>query len=79
MQCPTVKRNRAAQNVAARPKKSENQKVPGGARRRQRVPDGARGCQRVPDGARGCQTVQKGARGSRLGHSWPQYWVKCSS
>ena len=27
MQCPTVKRNRAAQNEATRPKKSENQKV----------------------------------------------------
>ena len=45
-QCPTVQRNQAAQNEATRPKKSENQKVPGGARRRQRVPDGARGCQR---------------------------------
>ena len=76
MQCPTVKRNRAAQNEATRPKKSENQKVPGGARRRQRVPDGARGCQRVPDSARGCQTVQKGARGATVGRSWPQHCVK---
>ena len=57
-QCPTVHRNRTAQNEATRPKKSENQKVPGGARRRQRVPDGARWCQRVPDGARGCQRGQ---------------------
>ena len=50
-QCPTVQRNRAAQNEATRPKKSENQKVPGGARRCQRVPEGARGCQRVPEGS----------------------------
>ena len=45
-QCPTVKRNRAAQNEATRPRKSENQKVQGSARRCQMVPEGARGCQR---------------------------------
>ena len=56
-QCPTVKRNRAAQNEATRPRKSENQKVP----------DGARGCQTVPDGARGCQVVLEGARGCQRG------------
>ena len=32
MQCPTVKRNRAAQNEATRPKKSKTKMVPGGAR-----------------------------------------------
>ena len=67
MQCPTVKRNRAAQSEATRPRKSENQMVPDsareGARRCQRVPDGARGCQTVPEGARGCQMVPEGARG----------------
>ena len=85
-QCPTVKRNRVAQNEATRPRKSENQKVQGGARRRQRVPDGARGRQRVPEDARRCQMVPKGAiwcqrvpegaRGARSGRSWPQQWVK---
>ena len=49
MQCPTVKRNRAAQNESTQPKKSENQRVTDGARRCQRVPEGARGCQTVPD------------------------------
>ena len=43
MQCPTVKRNQAAQNEATRPKKSKNKMAPDGARRCQRVPDGARG------------------------------------
>ena len=66
-QCPTVKRNRAAQNEATRPKKSKNEMVPDGARRRQRVPDGARGCQMVPDGARGCQMVPEGAKGCQRG------------
>ena len=61
-QCPTVQRNRAARNEATRPRKSENQKVQGGARGCQRVPEGARWCQRVPDGARGCQMVPDGAR-----------------
>ena len=60
MQCPTVKRNRAAQNDATRPKKSKNKMVPDSARRCQRVPDGARGCQTVPEGARGCQRGQIG-------------------
>ena len=50
MQCPTVKRNRAARKEATRPKKSENQRAPDSARRCQRVPNGARWCQRVPEG-----------------------------
>ena len=50
MQCPTVKRNRAAQNEATRPKKSKNRMALDSARRCQRVLDGARGCQRVPEG-----------------------------
>ena len=66
-QCPTVKRNRAAQNEATRPKKSKNKMAPDGARRGQRVPDSARGCQTVPDGARGCQMVPEGARGCQRG------------
>ena len=57
MQCPTVKRNRAAQNEATRPKKSKNKMAPDGARR---CPRGARGCQTVPEGARGCQRVPEG-------------------
>ena len=61
-QCPTVKRNRVAQNEATRPRKSKNQKVQGGARRCQKVPDGVRGCQAVPDGARECQILPEGAR-----------------
>ena len=60
MQCPTVKRNRAAQNEATRPKKSKNKMAPDDARRCQRVPEGARRCQTVPDGARGCQRVPAG-------------------
>ena len=76
MQCPTVKRKRAAQNEATRPKKSKNKLAPDGARRCQRVPDGARGCQMVPDGARGCQRVPEGARGDRLGRLWPLYRIK---
>ena len=63
MQCPTVKRNGAAQNEATQPKKSKNKMVPDGARgcqTCQRVPDGARGCQRGTDGARGCQRGQSG-------------------
>ena len=67
MQCPTVKRSRAAQNEATRPKKSKNKMAPDGARRCQRVPDGARGCQTVPEGARGCQMVPEGARGCQRG------------
>ena len=67
MQCPTVKRNRAAQNEATRPKKSKNKMAPDVARRGQRVPDGARGCQTVPEGARGCQMVPEGARGCQGG------------
>ena len=59
-QCLTVKRNRAAQNEATRPRKSENQMVPDGAKRCQRVPDGAKGCQMVPEGARGCKRGQIG-------------------
>ena len=66
-QCPTVKRNRAAQNEATRPKKSKNEMVQDGARRRQRVPDGARWCQTVPDSARGCQMVPECARGCQRG------------
>ena len=66
-QCPTVKRNRAVQNEATRPKKSKNKLVPDGARRGQRVPDGARGCQTVPEGARRCQRVLDGARGCQRG------------
>ena len=58
MQCPTVKRNRAAQNETTRPKKSKKKMAPGGARECQTVPEGARGCQMVPDGARGCQKGQ---------------------
>ena len=49
-QCLTVRGNRAAQNEAARPRKSENQ----------RVPDSVKGCQTVPEGARGCQRGQIG-------------------
>ena len=60
MQCPTVKRNRVAQNEATRPKKSRNKMAPDGARRCQRVPGGTRGCQTVPEGARGCQRVPEG-------------------
>ena len=67
MQCPTVKRNRAAQNEATRPKKSKNKMAPDGARGYQRVPDGARGCQMVPEGARGCQRVPEGDRGCQRG------------
>ena len=63
MQCLTVKRNRAAQNEATRPKKSKNKMVPEGASGYQMVPEGARGCQTVPEGARGCQRVPEGARG----------------
>ena len=62
MQCLTVKRNRAAQNEATRPKKSKNKMATDGARRCQTVPEGARRCQRVPEGcqrvARGCQRGQ---------------------
>ena len=76
MQCPTVKRNQAAQNEATRPKRSKNKMVPEGARRCQRVPDGARRCQRVPEGARWCQRVPEGARGARSGRSWPLYRIK---
>ena len=67
MQCPTVKRNRAAQNEATRPKKSKNKMAPDSARRGQRMPDCARGCQTVPEGARGCQMVSEGARGCQRG------------
>ena len=66
MQCSTVKRNRAAQNEATRPRKSKN-KV---------APDGARRCQRVSEGARGCQTVPEGTRRARSGRSWPLYQIK---
>ena len=78
-QCPTVQRNRAAQNEATRPKSGKTrgyQAVPEGARGCQTVPEGARRCQTVPDGARWCQRVPEGARGARLGRSWPQHWVK---
>ena len=67
MQCPTVKRNRAAQNEATRPMKSKNKMAPDSARRCQRVPEGARRCQRVPEGARWCQRVPEGARGCQRG------------
>ena len=60
MQCPTVKRNRAARNEATQPQKSKNKRVPDGGRGCQMVPEGARGCQRVPDGSRGCQRVPEG-------------------
>ena len=65
-QCPTVKRNRAAQNEATRPKKSKNRMAP----------DGARGCQTVPRDVRRCQMVPEGARGARLGRSWPLCQIK---
>ena len=64
MQCPTVKRNRAAQNEATRRKKLKNKMAPDSARGYQMVPEG---CQRVPDGARGCQMVPEGARRCRRG------------
>ena len=60
MQCPTVKRNRAAQNEATRPKKLKNRMAPDGARRCQTVPEDVRGCQMVSKGARGCQRGQIG-------------------
>ena len=75
-QCPTVKRNRAAQDEATRPKKLKNKMAPDGTRRGKRMPDGARGCQTVPDGARRCQRVPEGTRGARLGRLWPQHWIK---
>ena len=66
MQCPTVKRNRAAQNEATRPKKSKNKMAP----------DGARGFQMVPEDVRGCQMMPEGARGVRSGRSWPLCQIK---
>ena len=50
MQCPTVKRNRAALSEATRPKRSKNKMAP----------DGVRGCQMVPEGAIGADRDVRG-------------------
>ena len=84
-QCPTVRRNRAAQNEATRPRKSENQLVSDGARKCQMVPEGARGCQRgqigtfvapVSDkaGVEVAALVDTGATTSCCRWGWYQKW-----
>ena len=60
MQCPTVKRNQAAQNEVTRPKKSKNRMAPDGARGCQTVPEDVKGRQMVPEDDRGCQRGQIG-------------------